>query len=345
MDRDTVLLAHGGGGRLTAELITRVFLRGLDPNEVNAPLRRLEDSAVLPLPADLPPGARLSLTTDGYVVRPLFFPGGDIGRIAVCGTVNDLAVSGARPHFLTSSFVIEEGLPIETLVRVAESMRLAAEEAGVSIVAGDTKVVERGSADKLFITTAGVGIVPPERQLSSAGLRRGDAIILSGTIGDHGIAIATRRAGLEMEADVQSDAAPLNHLVEALFASGAAVRTMRDATRGGVAAVLNELAQASNVGMMIDEKSVPVHDAVRAACDILGFDPLYVANEGKLVAFVAREDAPRALRAMRESRYGQESAIIGEVVDEPKGSVLLRTEVGGTRIVAMPSGELLPRIC
>ncbi len=340
MSDDAVLLAHGGGGRLTQELIAKVFLPKLD----NPALRRLEDSALLGLD-DLPGGARLALTTDSYVVRPLFFPGGDIGRIAVCGTVNDLAVCGARPLYVSAAFVIEEGLPVETLAAVAESMRRAADEAGVAIVTGDTKVVERGGADQLFVTTAGVGVVPPGVAVSAANARPGDAIILSGAVGDHGIAIATRRAGLEMEAEVASDAAPLNHLVAAMLAASGEVRAMRDATRGGVAAVLNELAAASGVGMRIDEGKVPVHGPVQAACDLLGYDPLYVANEGKLVAVVGAGDAERVVEAMRRTRYGEEAAIVGEVVAEPKGKALLRTRIGGTRVVTMPSGELLPRIC
>ena len=333
---ETVLLAHGGGGRLTHELIDRVFL----PRLGSPALREQGDSAVLPLG-----GSRIAMTTDSYVVRPLFFPGGDIGRIAVCGTVNDLAVAGARPLYIAAAFIVEEGLPVETLRAVADSMRDAAAEAGVEIVTGDTKVVERGSADGLFITTSGVGIVPPGVEIAASRARPGDRIIVSGTIGDHGIAVASRRAGLEMEADVTSDVAPLNHLVAAMLETGADVRAIRDATRGGVAAVLNEMAKASGVAMLVDESRVPIHGPVRAACDLLGFDPLYVANEGKFVAVVAPDAADRVVAALRQLRYGEEAAIIGEVKAEPKGRVLLRTGIGGTRIVAMPSGELLPRIC
>ena len=334
----TVLLGHGGGGKLTHDLIAQVFLPSFD----NASLRALGDSAVLDLE---PRSGRLAFTTDSYVVKPISFPGGDIGRIAVCGTVNDLAMAGARPLYISAAFIIEEGLPIDTLATLARSMRAAADEAGVAIVTGDTKVVERGSADGLFITTAGVGIVPADVDVSVARARAGDAVLVSGAVGDHGIAIATRRAGIEMTAEVTSDAAPLNHVVEAMFASGAEVRALRDATRGGVATVLNEIAGASGVGVRLDERAIPIHGPVQAACDLLGFDPLYVANEGKLVAVVGRADADRALAAMRATRYGEEAAIIGEITAEPQGKVLLRTRIGGTRIVAMPSGELLPRIC
>jgi hydrogenase expression/formation protein HypE len=340
MDNETVLLAHGGGGRLTHELIDRVFLPRLD----SPVLREQGDSAVLNIPG-LNDGSRIALTTDTYVVRPLFFPGGDIGRLAVCGTVNDLAVAGARPLFVAAAFVIEEGVPIETLVRVAESMRVAAAEAGIQIVTGDTKVVERGSADQLFITTSGVGHVPAGVEISASRARPGDAIIVSGSIGDHGIAIVSKRSGLEMETEVESDVAPLNHLVAAMLAASADVRSIRDATRGGVAAVLNEMAKASGVTMLVDEGKLPVHAPVRAACDLLGYDPLYVANEGKFVAVVGAADAEKVVAVLRRTRYGEEAAIIGQVVAEPKGRVLLRTGIGGTRIVAMPSGELLPRIC
>lgn len=340
MSVDTVLLAHGGGGRLTQDLIARVFVPRFD----NPTLRGMEDSAVLPT-SDLPVGSRLALTTDSYVVQPLFFRGGDIGRLAVCGTVNDLSVCGAKPLYLSAAFVIEEGLPIETLARVAASMREAADEAGVAIVTGDTKVVERDSADGLFVTTAGVGIVPPGVVISAANARPGDAVIVSGAIGDHGIAIVSRRVGLEMESDVSSDAAPLNHLVAAMLEASGQVRSMRDATRGGVAAVLNELASASKVGIEIDEARLPVHQAVQAGCDLLGYDPLYVANEGKLVAVVAAEDAERVVAVMRRTRYGEEAVVIGRVIVGPAGRVLLKTGIGGTRIVGMPSGELLPRIC
>jgi hydrogenase expression/formation protein HypE len=333
----TVLLGHGGGGKLTQDLIARVFL----PSFENPALRALGDSAVLGLPT----GGRIAFTTDSYVVKPLFFPGGDVGRIAVCGTVNDLAMSGARPLFVSAAFIVEEGLPIETLAEVARSMRLAADEAGVAIVTGDTKVVERGGADGLFVTTAGVGVVPDGVDVSVGRARPGDAILVSGAIGDHGIAIAVRRAGIEMTAEVVSDAAPLNGLVEAMLASGAEVRALRDATRGGLAAVLNEMASASSVNVTIKESAIPVHGPVQAACDLLGFDPLSVANEGKLVAVVAAADALKALAALRLTRYGEEAALIGEITAEPRGKVLLKTRIGGTRIVAMPSGELLPRIC
>ena len=335
--RRTVLLGHGGGGKLTQDLIASVFLPSFD----NESLRALGDSAVLGLPT----GSRIAFTTDSYVVKPLFFPGGDIGRIAVCGTVNDLAMAGARPLFISAAFIVEEGLSVDTLADVARSMRLAADEAGVAIVTGDTKVVERGGADGLFVTTAGVGVVPEGVEVSVARARPGDAVLVSGAIGDHGIAIATRRSGIEMTAEVVSDAAPLNGLVAAMLAGGVAVHSLRDATRGGVAAVLNEIASASGVGVLVREGAIPVHGPVQAACDLLGFDPLSVANEGKLVAVVAEKDAGRALDTLRSTRYGEEAALIGEITSEPRGKVLLKTRIGGTRIVAMPSGELLPRIC
>ena len=289
-----MLLGHGGGGKLTQDLIARVFLPSFD----NESLRALGDSAVLDLPNAV---GRIAFTTDSYVVKPLFFPGGDIGRIAVCGTVNDLAMAGARPLFVSAAFIVEEGLPVDTLADVARSMRLAADEAGVTIVTGDTKVVERGGADGLFVTTAGVGIVPAGVDVSVARARAGDAVLVSGAIGDHGIAIATRRAGIEMTAEVVSDAAPLNGLVEAMLASGAEVRSLRDATRGGLAAVLNEIASASGVNVTINEAAIPVHGPVQAACDLLGFDPLSVANEGKLGALrrgggTDRRDHGRAAR-------------------------------------------------
>jgi hydrogenase expression/formation protein HypE len=352
---ERVLLAHGSGGKLSHELIEKLFL----PPFVNPALARLDDAAMLPL-ADgrwqMADGRwqmadsaisqqRLAFTTDSHVVKPLFFAGGDIGRLAVCGTVNDLAMIGAQPLYLSAAFVIEEGLSVGTLRRVVESMRAAAEEAGVQIVAGDTKVVEQGGADELFISTAGVGLVPPGVEISGANARPGDVVLVSGPIGDHGIAVLSEREGLGFETELESDIAPLNHLVAAMLEASDQIHTLRDPTRGGLATTLNEIAQQSQVSIRIEEEKIPVRDAVRAACEMLGYDPLYVANEGKLVAMVATEDAKVVLKAMRRTRYGQEAVAIGQVVAEPAGRVLVQTGIGGTRLVDMLTGEMLPRIC
>ncbi len=335
-----ILLAHGSGGRLSHDLVTKEFLSPWR----NPILNQLNDSAVFSLGGD-GSGPRLAFTTDSYVVKPLFFEGGDIGRLAVCGTVNDLAMVGAEPYYLSASFVIEEGFSLSTLRAVVRSMREAAAEAGVQIVTGDTKVVERGAADGLFVNTAGVGLVPAGVEIGGDRARAGDAVILSGSIGDHGIAVLSQREGLEFETAVESDVAPLNRLVEAILAASPGVRVLRDPTRGGLATSLNEIAAQSSVCIRIDERKTPLKDGVWAACEMLGFDPLYVANEGKLVALVAPEDAERVLAAMRATKYGEEAAIIGEVVAEPQGKVLMKTAIGGTRIVHMLVGEMLPRIC
>ncbi|OGO47085.1 MAG: hydrogenase expression/formation protein HypE [Chloroflexi bacterium RBG_16_64_32] len=335
-----ILLAHGSGGRLSHDLVAKEFV----PPWQNPILDQLNDSAVFSLSAD-GSGPRLAFTTDSYVVKPLSFKGGDIGRLAVCGTVNDLAMVGAKPLYLSASFVIEEGLPLSTLRAVVRSMREAAAEAGIQIVTGDTKVVERGAADGLFVNTAGVGLVPAGLEIGGDRARVGDAVILSGSIGDHGIAVLSQREGLEFEAAVESDVAPLNGLVAVMLAASPNVRVLRDPTRGGLATSLNEIAAQSNVGIAIEETTIPLNDSVWAACEMLGFDPLYVANEGKLVAVVAPEDAEQVLAAMRATRYGEQAAIIGEVVAEPAGKVLMRTAIGGTRIVHMLVGEMLPRIC
>jgi hydrogenase expression/formation protein HypE len=335
-----ILLAHGSGGRLSHELVAKEFVPPWD----NPILDQLNDSAVFALSRD-GGGPRLAFTTDSYVVKPLFFKGGDIGRLAVCGTVNDLAMVGARPLYLSASFVIEEGLPLATLRAVVRSMRDAAAEAGVQIVTGDTKVVEGGAADELFVNTAGVGLVPPGVEIGGASARVGDAVIISGSIGDHGIAVLSQREGLEFESPVASDIAPLNGLVAAMLAASADVRVLRDPTRGGLATSLNEVAQQSAVGIQIYEPKIPIKDGVWGACEMLGFDPLYVANEGKLVAIVGPEDAEKVLNVMRGTTYGEEAAIIGEAVAEPEGKVLMKTSIGGTRIVHMLVGEMLPRIC
>ena len=335
-----ILLAHGSGGRLSHELVGKEFL----PPWANPILDQLNDSAVFSLGRD-GSGPRLAFTTDSYVVKPLFFKGGDIGRLAVCGTVNDLAMVGAEPLYLSASFVIEEGLPMDTMRAVVRSMREAAAEAGVHIVTGDTKVVEGGAADGLFVNTAGLGVVPPGVEIGGGRAQVGDAVILSGSIGDHGIAVLSQREGLEFDSPVASDVAPLNRLVAAMLAASRNVHVLRDPTRGGLATTLNEIAGQSGVAVHIEEGNIPLKDGVWAACEMLGFDPLHVANEGKLVAMVAPQDAEAVLAAMRATRYGEEAAIIGEVAAEPTGKVLMRTNIGGTRIVHMLVGEMLPRIC
>lgn len=332
--RDTVVLGHGSGGKLSHDLLNRLFL----PDLGKAAPRALDDAAVLTVG-----GERLAFTTDSHVVSPLFFPGGDIGRLAVCGTVNDLAMVGAQPIALTCGFVIEEGLDFETLQRVVQSMRDAAAEAGVYIAAGDTKVVQKGGADKLFITTSGIGHVPPGVNISGANAQAGDVVIVSGTLGDHGIAVLSAREGLGFETDLLSDVAPLNHLVDAMLAAGK-VHVLRDPTRGGLATTLNEIAAQSGVTITLQEAALPVRPAVRAACEMLGFDPLFIANEGKLVAFVPEADADRMLSAMKRTRYGEEAAVIGRVTGAtPK--VQIQTAIGGTRLIDMLPGEMLPRIC
>ena len=339
---DTLInMAHGSGGRAMRNLIEDVFVAAFD-NPLLAPL---EDQAVLPLAELAALGDRLAFTTDTYVVSPLFFPGGDIGSIAVAGTVNDLAMSGAKPLYLSCGFVLEEGLPIETLRKVVASMQRVAAEAGVRIVTGDTKVVERGAADKLFINTAGVGVVPCGVNISAANARPGDVVIVNGHLGDHGTAILIARQQLALEADVASDCRPLGTLVAAMLAVCPSIHCLRDATRGGVASVLNEFAQASQVAIRVHESMLPLREEVKGACEILGLDPLYLANEGKLVAIVPAADASRVLAAMRAHPAGSDAAIIGEVSDEPRGIVVLHTGFGGQRIVDMLIGEQLPRIC
>lgn len=344
MRDERILLAHGSGGKLSAELIQRIFV----PAFGNPALNRMDDSAVLslfPLPLGEGWGGRLALTTDCHVVKPLFFDGGDIGRLAVCGTVNDLAMVGARPLYLAAGFVLEEGLPIATLEQVVASMKAAAEEAGVAVVTGDTKVVEQGSADGLFITSTGVGVVPEGVDVSGSNARPGDLVLLSGPIGDHGIAVLSRREGLEFGVSVASDVAPLNRLVEAILVASPHLHSLRDPTRGGLATTLNELAAQSGVAIRIEEDRIPVRPAVQAACEMLGYDPLYVANEGKLVAIVPPDEAEQALATMRRTRYGEEACLVGTVLPEQGGRVLMKTRIGGTRVVQMLMGEMLPRIC
>ncbi|MBT3379491.1 MAG: hydrogenase expression/formation protein HypE [Lentisphaerae bacterium] len=332
---EAVMLAHGGGGELMQQLIHTVLLPALG----NSP-GTLSDSAVLDAP-----GQRLAFTTDSYVVKPLFFHGGDIGRLAVCGTVNDLAVCGGSPIALSLGMIIAEGTPGEVVQRIAESVGVAAREAGVPVVTGDTKVVERGAADGVFLNTSGIGLVPESVLLSPTSCESGDAVIVSGAIGDHGIAIMSEREGLSFESPVVSDVAPLNHMIADVLAVPEGIRCMRDATRGGVAAVLNELAVASGVCIRIEESAVPVHPAVHGACDLLGLDPFEVANEGKVVVVCSGERAERAVQVMRRHTAGAEAAIVGQVEDGRAGRVLLQTPIGGDRILDMPYGEQLPRIC
>lgn len=333
---ETVLLGHGSGGKLSSELLHSVFLPAFD----NPLLARLEDQAVLEFAT-----ARLAFTTDSFVAKPLFFRGGDIGSLAVHGTVNDLAMCGAQPVALSAAFILEEGFPLSDLRRIADSMARAASIAGVTIVTGDTKVVERGSGDGVYVTTTGIGIVPPGVNLSAAHARSGDAVLLSGAIGDHGIAMLSAREGLELDGELASDSAPLNGLVEAMLAVTHQVHAMRDPTRGGLASTLNEIARQSHVGITVQEDAIPVHAGVRGACEVLGLDPLHVANEGKLVAFVPIERAVEMVDAMRRHPLGAESAIIGTVADREPGMVTMKTVFGTTRIVDMLPGDQLPRIC
>jgi len=339
---DRILLGHGSGGGLTADLIRRVFVPGFS-NDI---LAALEDQATVSLNGSATTATpRLAFTTDAFVVRPIFFPGGDIGRLAVHGTVNDLAVGGAKPLFLSAAFILEEGLALDDLKRIVASMHQACAEAGVTLVTGDTKVVDRGKGDQIFITTSGIGVVPEGRALSIKSARQGDRILLSGTMGDHGIAIMSVREGIEFETVLESDCASLADLTRVMLDACPTIRCMRDATRGGVASVLNELAEASAVGVQITESALRVRREVRAACEMLGLDPLYVANEGKLIAVVPQADAESLLAVMRRHPLGQDAAIIGEVVAEHQGMVVMRSLVGGERVVTMMAGEQLPRIC
>ncbi|HEX6209426.1 MAG TPA: hydrogenase expression/formation protein HypE [Methylomirabilota bacterium] len=333
---DRILLGHGSGGKMTAELIARCFL----PAFGNEYLDRLDDQAVVAVN-----GSRLAFTTDAYVVTPLFFPGGDIGTLAVNGTVNDLATAGARPLYLSAAFILEEGFPLVDLERIVASMRATAAAAGVLLVTGDTKVVDRGKADGCFITTTGVGLVEHAQVISADRARPGDAVILSGPIADHGMAIMAARADLGLEAPVSSDTAALHRLVADVLATGAEVHCLRDPTRGGVATALNEIAQRSKAGIVLREAAVAVREPVRGVCELLGLDPLYVANEGKLLAIVPAGDAPRVLEAMQKHPEGRDARVVGQVVDDAAALVVLETTVGGRRIVDTLPGEQLPRIC
>lgn len=335
-DTDRILLGHGSGGKMTAELIARCFL----PAFRNEHLEKLDDHALIAVD-----GVRMAFSTDAYVVTPLFFPGGDIGTLAVHGTINDLATAGARPLYLSAAFILEEGFALDHLNRIVASMRVAAEAAGVMLVAGDTKVVDRGKADGCFITTTGLGAVEHGRTLSADRARSGDLVILSGPIAEHGIAVMATRADLELETPVASDTAPLHRLALDVVGSGADVRCLRDPTRGGVATALNEIAQRSKVGIVLDEAAIPVREPVRGVCELLGLDPLYVANEGKLLAIVAPEDAAGVIAAMGRHPEGRGARVIGEIVQDAASLVVLKTTVGGRRIVDMLQGDQLPRIC
>ncbi len=334
--KDTILLGHGSGGKLSAELIRDVFLPALS----NPTLARLDDQAIVNVN-----GTRLAFTTDSFVVKPLFFPGGDIGSLAVHGTINDLAMGGAIPLFLSAAFIIEEGFPMEDLRRVVNSMHRAAEAAGVQVVTGDTKVLEKGKGDGLFVNTTGIGIVPEGVELSADRARPGDKVLLSGSIGEHGIAILAQREGLEFESAIQSDSAALHTLVADMLRVTGEIRCMRDPTRGGVSSTLNEIAEQSHVGIELEESTITVRDEVRGACELLGLDPMYVANEGKLIAIVAASAADEVLQAMRRHPLGLNSQIIGAVKEENTGLVTMRTALGTTRIVDMLAGDQLPRIC
>lgn len=336
MQSNTILLGHGSGGKLSHDLIDQLIV----PRFANPTLEGLGDSAILDLP-----GTRLAFTTDSYVVQPIQFPGGDIGKLAVCGTVNDLAVAGATPLYLSCGLILEEGLDQEILEAVLDSMQQTASAAGVHIVTGDTKVVDRGSADRIFINTAGIGIVDPACNLGFHQILPGDKILLSGTIGDHGVAVLAKREGIGFESTIQSDCAPLNGLIESVLSVGDGIRFLRDPTRGGIASTLKEIALSTGHHVWADEGEIPVSPPVRAACELLGLDPIYIANEGKVLAVVASEDADSVLEAMRQHPLGQQACIIGEIREQPAEQVHFRTSIGGTRIVDMLVGDQLPRIC
>jgi hydrogenase expression/formation protein HypE len=333
-----VVLGHGSGGTLSAALVRDVFLAAFD----DPALHRLEDAAVLAPP---PPGARLAVTTDAFVVSPPIFPGGDLGVLAVAGTVNDLAVSGARPAYITAAFVLEEGTPLELIRTIARSMAETARRAGVAIVAGDTKVVERGKGDGVFVTTTGVGWVPAGRELSASAARPGDKVVVSGTLGDHGIAVLSVREGLGFETALVSDVAPLASLAEAALEACPSIRCMRDPTRGGLASALTELAEASRVGVALDEAALPLRAEVRAACELLGLDPLYVACEGRMVCIAPPDEAARLVETLHGHELGRDAAVIGTVTAEHVGRVTLQSVAGGKRWVLRLAGEQLPRIC
>jgi len=336
MNPDLILLSHGAGGQLMSELIDAIFIRGFD----NSILRAREDSGVIEIG-----GRRIALTTDSFVVTPVIFPGGDIGKLAACGTINDLAAVGAQPAALAASFILEEGLEQSLLRRCVESLDAAAQEAGARVITGDTKVVPKGACDQLFITTSGIGLVPPGVRISAGAAKPGDAILINGGIGEHGMAVLCAREGIDLQLDIGSDCAPLNRLVGALIEAGCNPHALRDPTRGGVAAALNEIAEQSRVCIELVEESLPVAPAVRTACELLGLEPLQVANEGKMLVILPQDQADAALAAMKSAPYGAGATIIGRVLEGPAGRVQLRTTLGPTRIVDRPVGEPMPRIC
>jgi hydrogenase expression/formation protein HypE len=336
-----IVMGHGSGGKMMSDLIRHMFLPLLN----NEALNQLGDAAVLDIDPENQDAPRLAFSTDSFVVHPLIFPGGSIGDLAVYGTINDVAMTGARPLFLSAGFILEEGLPMDTLGQITTAFAAAAENTGVQVVTGDTKVVDKGHGDGLYINTTGIGLIPPGVQIAPANARVGDAVIVSGTIGDHGMAIMSVREGLEFETLIRSDTAPLHELVETMLAASLEIHCLRDATRGGLAAALNELARSSQLGISFEELEVPLQPAVKAACEMLGMDPFYVANEGKLVAIVKGEMAEDVLTAMRSHPLGQQATIIGKVVAEHPGMVVSKTAIGGSRVVDLPTGELLPRIC
>ena len=335
-DYEKVLLAHGGGGTLSHQLIQKMFFSQFD----NPLLNQEHDGAIFEIA-----GTRFAFSTDSYVVQPIFFPGGNIGELAVNGTVNDLSMCGAKPLYISCGFIIEEGFPIKELWEVVLAMKNAAEKANVQIVTGDTKVVDKGKGDKIFINTSGIGVIQNDVHISPANCKVGDAIIVNGNIADHGIAIMSARENLSFETSIKSDCAPLNSLVENMLAVSKNIHVLRDPTRGGVASALNEIAQKANVGILIEEDKIPIREEVKGACELLGFDPLYIANEGKLLAFVAEEDAEKVLFEMKKHTFGKDSAIIGRVTNENLKTVIMKTSIGSKRIVDMLSGEQLPRIC
>jgi len=336
MKMDKILLDHGSGGRISHHLTTDMLLPVFD----NPILAQLNDGAIFELD-----GRRMAFSTDSYTVDPIFFPGGNIGDLAINGTVNDVAMCGGRPVYLSVGLIIEEGFAVKELETIVGEMGKAAEFAGVAVVTGDTKVVPKGAVDKIFINTSGLGLIPPDVDVASHKARPGDQIILSGTIADHGITILTQREGLSFETSITSDTAPLNHMVNQMFAVSKAIHVLRDPTRGGVGTALNEIAEKSKMGIRIYEAQIPLKNEVAATCELLGFDPLYLANEGKLLAFVARADTDAVLAAVRQNPFGKDAAIIGEVVEDHRGRVVMQTPIGGSRIVDMLAGEQLPRIC
>jgi len=335
---ETIVIGHGSGGKMMHDLIANVFASTFQ----NPILGEGNDAGRIQIEY----AGQFAISTDAHVVKPLFFPGGDIGKLAVCGTVNDVAMLGATPQYLTAGFILEEGLSVEILLRVVNSMQEAANEANVKIIAGDTKVVEKGKADGLYITTAGFGtIFPKAKAIGGQYAQPGDKVIVSGTIGDHGIAVLSARGDLGFEAMIESDVAPLNGMIADIVMASDHVHVLRDPTRGGVATTLNEIAQQSNVSIMLSENTIPVNTAVKSACEMLGFDPLYIANEGKLIVIVSEEDAPKIMDTMHKHRYGKNATIIGEVTEEPAGRVLMKTIIGSHRVVDTLAGEMLPRIC